>query len=274
MSTNSKIEWTGATWNPVTGCTHVAGDPACDHCYAVPMTHRLEMMGQSKYAGLTVLNARGDRHFNGEVRTHEDALEIPLKRAKPTTYFVNSMSDLFHKEVHTYFIQKVFFRIKACPQHTFQILTKRPELMAEELHRWAHGCGHGVLPNAWFGTSIGTRKFLHRIDTIRDIPAAVRFLSLEPLLEDLGPLDLRGIHWVIVGGESGPGARPCQIEWIRDIVKQCKEVAVPCFVKQIGARPRLGTHDYDTIDGDAKGGTMHTWPADLCVREFPKAGAA
>lgn len=349
MAENSGIEWTEATWNPVSGCTHASA--GCDHCYAVTMTHRLEAMGQAKYAGLTVLNGRGHRHFNGQVRCDEAALKIPLGWKKPKRVFVNSMSDLFHRDVPFEFVDKVFAVMALCPQHTFQILTKRPERMAEYL-TWRSG-SHELdadrryvvwsacrllieaavktgtirrlfatpdetklflkefewpLPNVWLGCSVENQDAAdRRIPELLKTPAAVRFLSVEPLL---GPVDffnadrdgLRGgmrgaIHWIIVGGESGPNARPCDVEWIRNIVRQCKEAGVPCFVKQLGSRPTVdlagsndgfgegtvaipdglvGTGDDVVLRGkvalrDRKGGDMAEFPEDLRVREFPRS---
>ena len=213
--TRSKIEWTEQTWNPVAGCTWVS--PGCDNCYAARMTRRLEAMGHAKYAGLTTT-----KHFNGKIRTDDKSLDIPLNRKKPTMWFVNSMSDLFHKDVPFEFIDKVFAVMALAKQHTFQVLTKRPQWMYEFVRK--HLCRDGVLylrshhddvriygswplPNVWLGTSVENRDTMHRIDTLRECQAAVRFLSLEPLLEDLGEIDLHGINWVIVCGESGPGAR-------------------------------------------------------------------
>jgi protein gp37 len=318
MSMNSKIQWTEASWNPVSGCTRAG--PECDHCYAVPATHRLAAMGQTKkYGGLTVLNPKGDRHFNGIVRTHDDALDLPLRTKKPTTWFVNSMSDLFHKEVPFEFIDKVFAVMALCPHHTFQILTKRPERMTEymtrrssDTHReaiyeYARHLGtidqlvalanriHNErkdgwpLPNVWLGTSVGVKSALHRIDELRKCRAAIRFLSLEPLLEDLGQLNLDGIHWVITGGESGKDARPCHVEWIERIVAQCKAANVPCFVKQLGKHPmffddgdgaggpvyefRVAPPDYPHKITDPKGGNWDEWPEHLRVRQMPEVAA-
>lgn len=360
MSTGSNIEWTEATWNPVVGCTRVSA--GCDHCYAVQMTHRLEKMGQAKYAGLTVLNKQGDRHFNGRVRCVEEALEAPLKWRKPRRIFVNSMSDLFHRDVPFEFIDRVLAVMALCPQHTFQILTKRPERMAEYLAmpwaedggRWLRAVGplpgeclhmpmldiRSPLPNVWIGTSCEDQAAAdERIPHLLRCPAAVRFISAEPLL---GPIDLEqavtrgcpnggkcdidgstghrvipdsteggmfiecacsrfgGIDWVIVGGESGGGARACSVEWIRSIVQQCGAAGVACFVKQLGALVReeiphddglparaiklarqhgIGSLVTEVIEGrlrDPKGGDPSEWPEDLRVREWPaqKVGAA
>jgi protein gp37 len=345
----------GKTWNPITGCTRVSA--GCDHCYAYTLTKRLAGMGQEKYKGLC-----GKGHFNGVIKTHDDALSIPLRRKKPTTWFVNSMSDLFHEGVPFEFVDKVFAIMALCPQHTFQILTKRPERVAEYLRdrdwceaaNWAHDkfirrldgplylAGEIVppLPNVWLGTSVENQEAADaRIPHLLRCPAAVRFLSLEPLLGEIdfgdgteygpnsaecggcgwcgdpdftkgeyhcprcGPgsegfmwdSNLSMIHWVITGGESGPGARPCNVDWIRNIIKQCKDAGVACFVKQLGRLVldhHAGCHVADDLpafpmpvsviapannllDGvgyklnHPKGGDPAEWPEDLRVREMP-----
>lgn len=312
----SGIEWTQETWNPLAGCSAVSA--GCTHCYAAVMTKRLAAMGQAKYQGL--LNSSG--HFNGKINFDEGALGIPLRRKKPTVYFVNSMSDLFHENVPFEFIDRVFAVMALCPQHTFQVLTKRPERMAAYLtgscditKRWAlkawdlpggewlnsvgflEGIAQGLetvraifgppLPNVWLGTSVENQAAAHRVDTLRTVPAAVRFLSCEPLI---GPLEvnLEGIHWVIAGGESGTGARPCCVDWLGDVVAQCKAAGVPCFVKQMGRVCDMGECICgQNRDGhwkgpsvcfncggwkffkDKKGGDPAEWPEDLRVREMP-----
>lgn len=271
MSTGTGIEWTNATWNPVVGCTRDNSD--CDNCYAVTMTHRLESMGQKKYSGLTVLNGKGDRHFNGVVRTVDEALDVPLGWKKPRRVFVNSMSDLFHKEVPTAFIQRVFFAMLKTPQHTYQVLTKRTERMHEELHRWVFGCGHGVIPNAWFGTSCGHQAAAdEKIPHLLKCPATVRFLSVEPMTGPVKLPTLDGIHWVIVGGESGKGARRFDMNWARSIIAQCKQSGVACFVKQLGAQAGWTDADDDWHQWnykDPKGGDPDEWPEELRLRQFP-----
>jgi protein gp37 len=333
MANGTKIEWADETWNPVTGCSRASA--GCDHCYAVHTSWRMERMGQEKYAGLTVLNGKGDRHFNGTVRCHEDVLGRPLTWRKPRRIFVNSMSDLFHADVPDEFIDRVFAVMALCPKHQFLILTKRPERMAAYLTS-----GRGVdvralttiplklipknmtmgdthfniengnwkpLPNVWVGVSCEDQAAADaRIPHLLRTPAAVRFLSCEPLL---GPIDLWGprypcapsgecgavsswrttdrIDWVIVGGESGGEARPCDVGWIRGIVDTCKGAGVPCFVKQLGAKPyaergpaeavavaaKMG---FGPVVGefwrllDHKGGNPAEWPAELRVREFPE----
>lgn len=214
MSIRSAIEWTETTWNPVTGCTKIS--PGCRHCYAERMARRLKAIGQPNYR-------------NGFRPTvHPPALEIPLKLHKPQRIFVNSMGDLFHEAVPFRFIEEVFQVMERASHHRFQVLTKRAERLAEVADKlqWPG--------QVWMGVSIEEERFVHRIDFLRKVPAAVRFLSLEPLLGPLPSLDLQGIDWVIVGGESGPGARPLQAEWVKDIRDQCLKAKVPFFFKQWG----------------------------------------
>lgn len=215
MATASKIEWTERTWNPVTGCTKIS--PGCKHCYAETMANRLKAMGTPGYENGFRLNVLPKR------------LNEPLQRKIPTTYFVNSMSDLFHEDVPFEFIDRVFESIQAAHWHTFQILTKRADRMARYFE-------NRVPPkNAWLGVSVEDRKSgLPRIDMLRLVPAHIRFLSVEPLLEDLGGMNLSDIHWVIVGGESGPKARPMQPAWVDSIREQCEDSGVAFFFKQWG----------------------------------------
>lgn len=212
----SKIEWTEQTWNPVTGCTKVS--PGCKYCYAETMARRLQAMGASGYEDgfkLTLLPSR---------------LNQPLQRRKPTMYFVNSMSDLFQDEVPEDFIDQVMDVIRITPQHTYQILTKRSENMR------AYFATKPVPDNAWLGVSVEDRKYgKPRIPDLLAIQAKTRFLSIEPLLEDLGRLRLKGIHWVIVGGESGHGARPMKEEWALSVRDQCEKAGIDFFFKQWGA---------------------------------------
>jgi protein gp37 len=214
MAENSSIEWTETTWNPVTGCTKVS--LGCDNCYAERMARRLKAMGVDNYR-------------NGfECTMHEHMLEIPLTWSSPRTVFVNSMSDLFHQDVTKDFIFDVFGVMNLASTHQFQVLTKRPgrvKALNDRLH-WA--------PNIWMGVSVETEEFMFRIDRLRQCGAQVKFLSLEPLLGPLPNLNLKGIDWVIVGGESGPGARPMEKGWVLDIHDQCKEQGVPFFFKQWG----------------------------------------
>lgn len=217
MSTVSRIEWTEQTWNPTTGCTKIS--PGCKHCYAETMARRLKAMGVKGYENGFKLSILPER------------LAEPLSRRKPTTYFVNSMSDLFHNDIPFEFLDQVFDVIRRTPQHTYQILTKRAARMRKYFVP-----GERIVPgNVWLGTSVENRKYgLPRIDELREIEASIRFLSVEPLLEDLGRIDLTGIHWVIVGGESGPNARPMKAEWVARIKEQCEEADVAFFFKQWG----------------------------------------
>jgi protein gp37 len=221
----TKIEWTEATWNPVAGCTVIS--PGCTNCYAMRLAARLALMGQEKYAGTTRRSGRRSI-WTGQINLAPDALDLPRPWRTGRMVFVNSMSDLFHPEVPEPFIAQVFSVIQDCHQHTFQVLTKRAERLAEMAPRltWP--------PNLWAGVSIENAEYLWRADCLRQVPAGVRFLSLEPLLGPLNGLDLSGIHWVIVGGESGPGSRPINIEWVRAIRDQCISARVPLFFKQWG----------------------------------------
>jgi protein gp37 len=208
--------------------------------------------------------------WTGKVELISSMLDVPLKRRKPTTWFVNSMSDLFHENLSDEDVYRCFAVMELAHWHTFQILTKRAERLPKLMARIYGGANMGrILPNVWLGTSIGVRSTLHRVDDLRETPAAVRFLSLEPLLEELGTLDLHGIDWVIVGGESGPGARPCDVDWIRAIVAQCKAARVACFVKQLGALV-IGSYGDVVRLKDPKGGDPAEWPEDLRVREVPR----
>ncbi len=343
-NTNTSIEWTDATWSPVTGCTKVSA--GCKHCYAEGVAERFW----------------GERKFT-DVRCHPERLEAPLHWRKPRRVFVNSMSDLFHEDVQAEFIGRVFAVMALCPQHTFQILTKRPQRMADlfadgivgPVRGWAEqiawertrDAGSNLpanqfrlswpLPNVWLGVSAEDQATAdERIPLLLETPAAVRFVSCEPLL---GPIDvtvlqrsdgwqvdsLRGIYshscdegfdhpaayeevpggphldWLIVGGESGPNARPCDVAWIRSIVEQCGEAGLACFVKQLGAVPFVGDGKHTHVSGyrgygvvcdqgdpcphcgkhpitqwpslvlrDRKGSDPSEWPDDLRVREFPR----
>lgn len=221
MAQASTIEWTEATWNPVTGCTKIS--PGCKFCYAERMAHRLQAMGQDRYRNAFKLTLQ------------PDALETPLNWRKPRVIFVNSMSDLFHKDVPFEYIKRCFSVMEEASQHTFQILTKRPERVAEIANElpWPD--------NVWMGTSVENKDYLWRVDSLRDVPAKTRFLSVEPLLGPIPRLALRKIHWVIVGGESGPGSRPMKIEWVRQIRDQCIAKAVPFFFKQWGGTNKKRT---------------------------------
>ncbi len=212
--TTTSIEWTEATWNPVTGCTKIS--PGCKHCYAERMARRLQMMGQRNY-------------INGfKLTLHEHMLEVPLAWKKPQMIFVNSMSDLFHEEVPTTFIRKVFDSMRRASWHTFQILTKRADRLRQLDAKidWP--------ANVWMGVSVESKRYAFRIEHLRHTHAAVKFLSVEPLLGPLPGLNLQGVQWVIVGGESGPGARPIAKEWVTDIRDQCLSAGVSFFFKQWG----------------------------------------
>jgi protein gp37 len=214
MAQNSAIEWTEATWNPVTGCTKIS--PGCKFCYAERMAHRLQAMGQPRYRNAF------------ELTLQPDAIEAPLHWKKPRVIFVNSMSDLFHKDVPLAYIQRCFAVMRQASQHTFQILTKRPERVAE--------CAASLEwpDNVWMGTSVERADYVQRARVLKDVPARTRFLSVEPLLGPIPKLPLQGIHWVIVGGESGPGARPMEVGWVRQIRDRCVAHDVPFFFKQWG----------------------------------------
>ena len=214
MSALSKIEWTETTWNPVTGCTKISH--GCKRCYAERMSKRLQAMGMEKYR----------RGF--EVAVHESVLREPFKWKKPSLVFVNSMSDLFHKAVPSEYVQSVFDVMNQSPQHTFQVLTKRPGRVNQL------GSRLNWTPNIWLGTSIESERWLRRLDLLKATGAHTKFLSLEPLLGPLPGLDVSGIDWVIVGGESGPGARPMNADWVREIRDNCLNSEVPFFFKQWG----------------------------------------
>ena len=243
----SGIEWTDATWNPTTGCSRVS--TGCDNCYAMRLARRFDGMGTG-YDG-TTRRSEGKTDWTGVVHQHDDRLPQPLHWRKPRLVFVDSMSDLFHPSVSTSFIDKVFAVMAAATRHVFQILTKRPGRMREYMEagrelsdrRWPSALkavsgevADFAFPpeNVWLGTSVETQEVEDRIDDLREVPASVRFLSLEPLLGPLPDLDLRGIDWVIVGGESGTGAREMKQEWVVDIRDQCEAANVPFFFKQWG----------------------------------------
>jgi len=233
VAANSHIEWTEATWNPVTGCTKVSA--GCKNCYAERLALRLQAMGNARYR-------------NGfKVTLHEDLIDLPKRWREPRLIFVNSMSDLFHEQVPLEFVRSVFATMDECPNHTFQILTKRSSRLrklASQLD-WP--------PNVWIGVSVEDSRVLSRTDDLRMVPAAVRFLSCEPLIGSLAGIDLTGIHWVIVGGESGWGARPMKTEWIREIFRACRKHNVPFFFKQWGGvrkdltGRKLGGRTYDEM---------------------------
>lgn len=239
----SKIEWTEQTWNPVTGCTKVS--PGCKHCYAETMSKRLQAMGAPGY----------DNGF--ELSLLPERLSQPYRRRRPTMYFVNSMSDLFQEEVPFEFVEQVMQVIQETPWHTYQILTKRSARMREYFET------HKVPDNAWLGVSVEDRKYgIPRIPDLQEIDARTRFLSIEPLLENLGEISLKGIHWVIVGGESGAGARPMDENWVLSLRNQCEKAGVDFFFKQWGAWGRDGVKRSKKANGrQLQGRTWDTIPA-------------
>jgi len=248
MAANSKIEWTECTWNPVTGCTKIS--EGCRHCYAERMARRLQAMGQANYRN-------GSR-----LTTHAHMLEMPLHWRQPRMIFVNSMSDLFHEDVPLAFIQKVFGVMQRASQHHFQVLTKRSERLVRLSPKLPWPC------NVWMGVTVENRDHIARIEHLRQTDANVKFISIEPLLGPIPDIDLSGIDWVIVGGESGPGARPMRPEWAADIRDQCVAESIPFFFKQWGG-----------INKKAAGRTLgnRTWdekPQSVVRRESNYAGVA
>jgi protein gp37 len=243
MATTS-IEWSDATWNPLTGCTKIS--PGCARCYAEVMSKRLRLMGQRNYR-------------NGFALTlHEHMLAVPLKWKKPRKIFVNSMSDLYHKDVPEEFIRRVFDTMVKADWHQYQILTKRAdrlEALAASLP-WR--------PHIWQGVSVENADYAFRIDHLRRTGAHVKFLSVEPLLGPIPDVDLSGIHWVIVGGESGGNCRPMELQWVADIRAACERQGVPLFVKQTGEKLAR-----ELKLKSKKGGDATEWPAELRVRQFP-----
>lgn len=235
MSDSSSIEWTESTWNPTTGCDQVSS--GCDNCYALTLAKRLKAMGAAKY------QTDGNPKTSGPgfgVAVHDDALDLPYRWRRPRLVFVNSMSDLFHAKVPITFVRRVFDVVRETPQHTYQVLTKR----SVRLRRLSTSLNWP--PNLWMGVSVEHARQLSRIDDLRTVDAAVRFVSAEPLLGPLPNLDLTGIHWVITGGESGPGARPCAPEWVRHVRDACASADVPFFHKQWGGRhPKAGGRELD-----------------------------
>jgi protein gp37 len=233
VADGSSIEWTQATWNPTTGCDKVSA--GCDNCYALTLAKRLKAMGADK-----------DQH-DGDPRTsgpgfgltiHPDAQRLPYTWRTPRLVFVNSMSDLFHASVPVPFIRQVLQVMQDTPQHTYQVLTKRSRRLLRLDLEWP--------PNLWIGVSVENAQVLGRVDDLRQVQAAVRFLSCEPLLGPLDGINLDGIHWVIAGGESGPRARPMDPQWVADLRDVCSEAAVPFFFKQWGGRtPKAGGRDLD-----------------------------
>jgi protein gp37 len=293
MASTSAIEWTDKTWNPVRGCARVSA--GCEHCYAERVAYRFGQAPGSPYEGLTTLGKHGPR-WVGRARFVPDMLGEPLKWRKPQRVFVNSMSDLFHEDITDEQIAQVFTVMAISGRHTFQILTKRPARVlrwfewASESYALATVKPHKLwpLPNVWLGASCEDQDAArNRIPLLRRCPAAVHFVSLEPLL---GPIDIERwlewtpvgpdadgeshllppLRWVIVGGESGPGARPCDTNWMRSIVRQCAQAEVPCFVKQLGACLQT---ELTTVRFKTKGNLLEDMPNDLRVRQFPEVPA-
>lgn len=229
MAQLSDIEWTDITWNPVAGCLVIT--PGCTNCYAMRMAARLEAMGVRKYEGLT--RKSGKRYvWTGKIRLDEAALQAPLKWRKPRKIFVNSMSDLFHPDVPAGFVAKVWSVMEQTPRHTYQILTKRPERMREVITT----LGLPALEHVWLGTSVEDAAVLPRLDDLRATPAIIRFVSFEPLIGSVAGANLDNIHWAIVGGESGPRARPMDKEWVEEIRLACLTSGAAFFFKQWGGK--------------------------------------
>lgn len=229
---DTSIEWTDATWNPVAGCTVLS--PGCTNCYAMRMAARLEAMDVAKYRGLT--RRSGKRAvWTGKLFLDHRVLELPKAWRKPRQIFVNSMSDLFHADVPDDFIAEVWSTMAATPQHTYQILTKRPDRMADITSALS------VLPNVWLGTSVESAEYLGRINALRRVRSVVRFISFEPLLGSVAGADLSEVHWAIVGGESGPRARPMEAQWVEEIEAICRRYATAFFFKQWGGTNKKAT---------------------------------
>lgn len=242
----TKIEWTDKTWNPVTGCSKQS--TGCAHCYAETMAHRLKAMGVAKYC-------------NGFVPTmHENSLAEPLKWKQPHTIFVCSMADLFHESVPFTFIDRVMDTIRQTKQHRYQILTKRATRMVEYFSKVT------IPENVWLGVTVEAVEVKSRIDSLRELPASIRFLSCEPLIEDLGELDLTGIDWIIVGGESGVQARPMKPEWVRSIMSQAEEQKVAFFFKQWGTWGSDGVKRNKKANGKALDGKIIQMMPELAMR--------
>lgn len=304
MGQTSKIEWTDATWNPVRGCSRIS--PGCINCYAEKIAARFSGAGETDQSGEVILSA-GPFHtfagrtpsgprWTGKVEPVQDHLLDPLHWRLPRRVFVNSMSDLFHENLSFEAIDQIFTAMVAAPQHTYQILTKRSGRMLEYFRSGRHDNGHGpdranyhLDQQIWLGVSVENQEYAEaRIPRLLQTPASVRFISYEPAL---GPLSfrwatwgdyqrkppgrtmrhldgMRGIDWVIVGGESGPSARAFDTQWAQDVVEQCKEAGVACFVKQLGAHVIQGGER--RIKKDKKGGDMDEWPHEIRVRQFPE----
>ncbi len=245
MTAQSKIEWTEQTWNPTTGCTKTS--PGCKHCYAEVMARRLKAMKAGGY----------QNGFDLTLQPHR--LEQPLKRKKPTVYFVNSMSDLFHEDIPDKYLDQVFDVIRNTPQHTYQILTKRAERLPD------YFAGRDCPSNVWLGVTVEDKEYgVPRIDYLRRVKATVRFVSIEPLLENLGPVDFREIDWVIVGGESGPKARPMEAAWAEGVRKYAKAAGSAYFFKQWGTWGADGVKRAKQLNGRKLNGKIYDeYPATI-----------
>jgi len=261
----TKIEWTEKVWNPVVGCSKVSA--GCRFCYAETMAKRLKRIGVKQYQGVVT-----EHGWNGVVGLVPASLSEPTHWRKPRRVFVNSMSDLFHEKIPFDFVDAVFQTICTATQHTYQILTKRADRMKKYFDLMNK---NAFIPNnVLIGVSCENRQTaLERIPTLQSIELATRFISFEPLLESIGEIDLTGIHWAIIGGESGPKARPFNIEWAREIIRQCKAAKVPVFMKQVGTRPVAFTLQTGYVEPmklkSRKGGDPAEWPIDLRIREYP-----
>jgi len=234
MAQSSKIEWTDATWNPVAGCTIASA--GCSNCYAMRMAARLAAMGNKKYAGLT--RKSGARAvWTGKISLDVKSLSAPYKWRKARKVFVNSMSDLFHPSVPDEFIARVWRVMIETPQHTYQVLTKRPDRM----RRLLSDPSFGLAPNIWIGTSVEDAAVAHRIEELRAIPGYIRFISFEPLIGPVGAVNLTDIDWAIVGGESGPRSRPMNPVWVQQIEDRCRDYGTAFFFKQWGGTNKKAT---------------------------------
>lgn len=256
---DTTIEWTDRTWNPLRGCTRIS--PGCQNCYAERMAARFSGP-DAPYEGLAKMTPQGPR-WTGEIRLLPEVLQEPLKWRKPRRVFVNSMSDLFHEKVPDDFIDQVFGVMGQCQQHTFQILTKRPDRMAayfaqlfrEGRQLFGPSTKYDPYPNVWLGTSVENTDYKHRIAELQLSPAKIRFISFEPLLGDIGQVNLTGIHWAIAGAESGPGARPMNEDWVRSLRDQCQAAGVPFFYKQ-----RLNERGHKVSLPELDGRQWAEWP--------------
>ncbi len=289
----SKIEWTDETWNPIVGCSKVS--PGCKNCYAIRDAHRMagnpNLKISSVYEGLTARNGEAAANWTGQVKFIEQRLSLPLYWSSPRMVFVNSMSDLFHEDVQFAVIEKIFEVMMHAGLHTFQVLTKRPRRMYD-FWQWCKDnhlylADHWPLPNVWLGVSVENQEYANeRIPWLLKIPAAIKFLSCEPLLErvDISIFLATGwtelpyddiVNWMIVGGESGPNARSSDIDWFDTVIRQCQAAEIPVFMKQLGNHPQYlsvenGELIYRQWPVTGKGGDPEEWPEFLRIRQFPE----